>query len=159
MRHTGWKKKRRVREDEQPSAAAASGSVRRFRGFVTVDVVTACVILALLFAVAVPVVSRTGALRAEARLHQLAVQEASNVLEKALLLPWDQLTAERLTAGGLSPAARTHLPDGRLNVTVELVDQTPRAKRVTVEVSWRRLDGQHRPVRLVAWFFEQKEQP
>ena len=88
----------------------------------------------------------------------LARREAGNLMEEAMLMPWQELAAQPDRPLELSETAQTHLtnPQARLNVSVPEGDAD--VMRIAIEVTWG--DVQQRPVRplrLVAWRYRHEE--
>jgi hypothetical protein len=85
---------------------------------------------------------------------RLALTEVANRLEQAAVLPWDDLTSQRLEQAPLSEAARAALPSARL--TAQITDETAEVpcRRIRVEVSWADTAGRPvTPVGISSWRF------
>lgn len=84
---------------------------------------------------------------------RLATQEAANVLERLLVVPWDELNEQRIGRITVSAAGAERLqePEIRISIT-DARDEFVAAKRLQVEVSWLDRGGQRVvPVQLTAW--------
>ena len=83
---------------------------------------------------------------------RLATQVVANVMERLIVLPWDELTAEvaeRFTVVHESAAA---LDDPQLSITVSNTGDTLPTKQIEIAISWRdQANRRVEPVRLVAW--------
>src|SRR5687767_8593139 len=90
----------------------------------------------------------------DADLRQIALLEASNVLEQITALPFDALDAQRAQESGLSDHARQLLGADALKVDVQSVNEEPPAKRVTVAVHYKESKTGQGSVRLTAWVFQ-----
>lgn len=100
--------------------------------------------------------SARAARTAEDRL--LAAEEASNILERLFVLPWDELTPDIAVEQPLSTAAQERLRDPQLEATVVDASDSPddseaiEIKRITVSIRWRNAAGEWvQPMRLSAW--------
>ena len=84
---------------------------------------------------------------------RLAVAEASNLMERATALPWDELADSSLKSFRLSDDARSNLPNATLNLEVVAgTEDAIESKRISITIYWRSSGGRNdRPARLVAW--------
>ncbi len=157
-------------EAQQRRARSERSEVGTPQGSLMVELVVACAVLSVVFAVVVPVVSRTSELREETENRLVALQEASNVLERLCLLEWEALTQSGTGSLKLSPAAKARLREARLNVRVvnepfvvgqRADEHVPpfEFKRVVVEVAWKNEAGRSvPPVRLSMCFYKRPQQ-
>jgi len=86
---------------------------------------------------------------------QLALQDAANLMEEIMVLPWDDAEKERIRNFQLSDQTNDALPSATLEF--DIVDEAaqPRAKRVTITISWLNRAGQiAKPVKLTAWKYD-----
>lgn len=82
-----------------------------------------------------------------------ALELAANILETADAQPWTELNSDWAEAQQIPEAARSHLAEGTLSVTVETEPAVRQTKQVTVEVRWQMPEGvRAAPVRLVGLF-------
>ncbi|MEO8494093.1 MAG: hypothetical protein ABI614_03415 [Planctomycetota bacterium] len=87
---------------------------------------------------------------------RLATEEVANVMERVMVLPWNDLTAEAVARFAVSPETTVGLAEPQLSVAVTNLDDPLPTKQIEITLSWQ--DLAHRrvePVRLVAW----KHQP
>ena len=90
--------------------------------------------------------------RAETAQIRLATQEAANIMERVMVLAWDELTEESVAAIELSPMALQGLDEPQLAIAVETRDDNLPAKQIEVRLDWRDRSGSRiQPVPLVAW--------
>ena len=140
------------------SAARGSGYSRLRRGISILEVCVAGILVATLMTISARMLNVVATQRTASDQRQVAIQEASSALDRLTVLPWDDLTSEKLAAGGADDAVPT-LPKGKLKVTVEDAAEDLPARRVTVEVDWRSGTRAHAPVRLSAWVFRRGGSP
>jgi prepilin-type N-terminal cleavage/methylation domain-containing protein len=124
-------------------------NAQRASGFTIMELIAALAILAIVMVIVAQIgyFSMTERLRSSTR--QVALEQASNILESARATPWDKLTAEWAAARKLPEEKGFFLPDGRLSVRVEPEKSPANAKRVTVLVEWQVQEGIPQQVRLV----------
>jgi hypothetical protein len=84
------------------------------------------------------------------------------VLERITAYPYDEITAERARALGLSPWAQQSLP--RAELAVAVAEETPgagrAAKRLSVHLRWHGRSGEwEAPVRLTTWVERRRAAP
>jgi hypothetical protein len=95
--------------------------------------------------------------RREVAQTRLATQEVSNVMERVIVLPWDELTTEAIAGRNISDLSAVALDDPQISISVAELDATLPTKQIEIALSWR--DHAHRrvePVRLVAWKHQTK---
>jgi hypothetical protein len=119
-------------------------------GFTLVELTCASLILV---GVMVMTVSFLGWIASEDRWverRRAAETEASNVMERLTIEPWESLSSAKANVKGLSSEARRALPDGTVSIRIQ--DSGPSLKRIHVEVRWRDASGRApAPVRLTSW--------
>lgn len=127
------------------------------RGFSVVELMVATSLLATAFALLAPTLSWVRHQRRLADDRQLALLELSNVAERLALVPYDELTVERLTEANLSPEGAAALPTAKFTASLAEEDDPP-AKRITLNLAWQ-ADGVRpsAPLRLVIWRFSEEE--
>ena len=126
------------------------------RGTTVIEITTALVVLAATMSIIVPVVGTLVICRQNAEKRHWAVQETSNIMERITSQVWEQVTPESVQNLQLSEQAREMLPQGKLNVRVEVELDDSAAKRVTAVVSWRTMEDALQPVRLTAWIYRRR---
>ncbi|HUE73290.1 MAG TPA: type II secretion system protein [Pirellulaceae bacterium] len=91
------------------------------------------------------------------RVHEqrrVALAEVANRLEQASIVPWTELSKERLEPSSLSPAAQAVLPGAKLTATVSDESGELRSRRIRIELSWTNAAGERLPpVTLACWRF------
>lgn len=88
---------------------------------------------------------------------RLALAEVANRMEQAAVLPWEELTADRLERLPLSSAAAS-LPAATLTVQVTDEPGGVAARRVRIELSYVNAAGVRvDPLSLVSWRFRARE--
>ena len=81
-----------------------------------------------------------------------ANQEVANVMERVMVLPWDELTTETTARFELPDESAVGLDDPQLSITVTDAEGPPSSKTIEVALAWRdQADRLVDPVRLVAW--------
>lgn len=148
----------RLGEPLPPSASRrtqdADGRASNRRGFTLAELAIATLMLVLAMSATVRSFGWMLAQRREVQHRELALQEASNVLERVTALGWSDLTSDRAAACSLSEAARHRLPGATLKVALEAQQDPQPAKRIRVEVGWRDRSGALQPpIRLVSWVY------
>jgi hypothetical protein len=98
------------------------------------------------------VLSLAAAQRRTSEVRRLALAEVANQAEQLALVPWDELTAEKLAARQPSDALLDVAPTATLTVTPSDEAGPPAAKRVFLSVQWTTPAGDWvRPVELAIW--------
>ena len=93
--------------------------------------------------------------RREVAQRQLATQEVANVMERVMVLPWNELTTESATQFDISRVSADALNDPQLSIAISNVDDSLPTKLIEITLSWRDLANRRvEPVRLVAWRHE-----
>ena len=91
---------------------------------------------------------------------RVALSEVANRLEQAALVPWDELTQQRLEQTPLPPATSECLPSAMLTASVTEESGAPAGRRIVIELSWVNRAGERLPgVSLAAWRFADEVQP
>lgn len=117
------------------------------------EVVAACGLMAVLLAVCLQMLALTAATRRTVERRAIALQEAANLLERASVLAWQDVTPEQLATVDLTPSVREILPGAVAHWSVAATNEPgPLAKQVRVEINWTNPAGQtDAPVRLSSW--------
>ncbi len=125
------------------------------RGIVLIEVLTACGLLAVLLALCIQLLSLTAIERRHVERRAIAMQAAANLVEQASVVPFDQLTDEKLAAIEVSPGIARLLPDVKTMFTVVEEPHELTAKRVRVEIQWKGRGGRREPpVRLTYFAYD-----
>ncbi len=113
-------------------------------GVMLLEMTVSVIFLGVALALVARLMVNLGAADRAADHRQWALCEAENVLERALSLSWDDLTAGDATNVLIQEAtarASRALPEGRVVVSIGEPDDEPGARRVTVEVAWGHPSG------------------
>jgi hypothetical protein len=128
------------------------------RGIAVLELVVASALLGTLLIVCLQLLSVAAAQRRAADERQLALIEASNVVERLAVRPWNELTP-KMPLPQLSPAVGSRLPGSELSVEVTAPDAQPDLKRIVVSLRWQDRAGQYvSPVKITTWRWKLKEQ-
>lgn len=130
------------------------GNAMRRRGFGAADVAGAMALLAVALWLAGQLAGFATRERLRTAARHDAVEQATNVLERARAVPWKRLTPQWADEQCL-PSDVT-LPKGTLKVTVRPVEGEPRLKKVEVAVGW--MMEMPNDVRMDAWFRDRGEE-
>ncbi|MCA9121830.1 MAG: hypothetical protein H6822_11865 [Planctomycetaceae bacterium] len=83
---------------------------------------------------------------------RVATREVANMMELAIVLPWDELNADAIAKSEISDLSSVALSDPELAIDIVTLDTALQTKQIEIALSWR--DQANRrvdPVRLVAW--------
>jgi hypothetical protein len=90
--------------------------------------------------------------RREVAQSQLATQEVANVMERVIVMPWDELTTEAAAQFDISHESATTLDDPQLSISISNFNDSLPTKQIEITLSWRDLANRRvEQVRLVAW--------
>lgn len=129
-------------------------------GFSLLEMFVAAVVFGTAVITFLPMMQTVGLQQRLAGQRLLALREAENLLEHLTPQTWSELTQEFVESQSLSDEAKSRLPQPELDIDVTEPAEPAASKQVTVRVSWTPRPGQApQSVRLVAWFFNTKEQP
>lgn len=118
-------------------------------GSTLVELAAAAFIAGLLAMIAVQFLGTAAKTRRSVELRDMALQEASNILELCTSVSFDEVTDEMVAELRESEDTVTSSPARRMQITLtEFRD--PRTKKITVEINWPKID-RVAPVRLTAW--------
>jgi len=122
------------------------------RGTSIVEMIVASVLLAAVMAASVQMLVVSSAGRRALQRRQVALQEASNLMEHLAARPWDDLTPQGVAAVQPSQWARQALSQPSVKIEIATSPDDPAAKRIAVTLDWRQAAGRQRPrVQLVSW--------
>ncbi len=128
----------------------------RRRGYLLIEVFVALTILAALFALVIQMVSTTARERRATERRAIALEHAANLLERASVISFEELSEQSLRDVAGSANAGQLLPESNIRWMVEEEGSEVPAKRVAIEMTWRAPHGRSElPVRLVTWAFPQ----
>ena len=126
----------------------------RRRGYLLIEVFVACTMVAALLALMINMISVTARERRTTERRAIALEQATNLLERASAIPHDELSPEKLAELALPADAAELLPRNTVQWTIADEDSAGPSRRVQVELTWHTSQGQvDSPVRLVAWSF------
>lgn len=135
-----------------------NGSARTTRRRGTMFVETAIgIALAIVVMIAVAqLVAVVAKQRREVAQSRLATQEVANLMERVMVLPWNELTSEAAAQFDVSHESAEMLDDPQLSITVSNIDDSLPTKQIEIALSWQdQATRRVEPARLVAW----KHQP
>ncbi len=137
-------------------AAADSTSVedRRTcrRGSMFVETAIGIALAAVVMIAVAQLVALVAKQRREVAQARIATQEAANVMEHAMVLPWEALTTDAASQLELSDELASQLDAPQLSITVTPVDDVIPVKKIEVTLSWQdQANRRVEPIRLVAW--------
>ena len=122
------------------------------RGTSIVEMIVASVLLAAVMAASVQMLVVSSAGRRALQRRQVALQEASNLMEHLAARPWDDLTPQAVAAVQPSQWARQALSQPSVEIEIVASPDDPAAKRIAVTLDWQQGSGRQRPrVQLVSW--------
>lgn len=110
------------------------------QGSSAVEMVAAMFLLVVLGLLCTQVITSSVRVRLEQRKRIFALQEASNALEKAFQMPWEELVKARVETWPCSPGAAQVLPKASVQVEISALDD--HARRLAVTVQWPAGSGQ-----------------
>ena len=120
------------------------------------EMLAAIGLMAVLIALCLQMLAATAAARRASERRAVALQEATNLLERVSTIPWSEVTAERLSEVDVSPEVRALLPGAKARLLTEgTKDNGPPGKRVRVEITWTNATGDaDAPVGLTTWMYD-----
>lgn len=122
-------------------------------GALLLELVVSGLVLGIVLSTAIPMLGWVARERKLNQQREAAILEAGNLMEEIALMPWDELSSERLSQRSLSPGLLKHIPDAQLTAKVDLDPAEPRMKRVHLELRWETAPGKAAPpVKLTGWF-------
>ena len=125
------------------------------QGSTVIEMTVSLIVLTVLIGVMTQALLTISHQRRAIQRRQLALQDAANLMEEIMVLPWDDAEKERIRNFQLSDQTNDALPSATLEF--DIVDEAaqPRAKRVTITISWLNRAGQiAKPVKLTAWKYD-----
>jgi len=129
-------------------------------GFTLVELIATTVLLGAVMMSAAPLLGWISVVQRSSMQRQLALQEATNILERMSAQPWETITDETALAVTLSENTRHHLKQPKLTITVTNIETPLPAKRINLSLTWKNhADDFWAPVRLTTWVYQHKESP
>ena len=137
-------------------SAAPQGRPTRRRGTMFVETSIGIALAMIVMIAVAQLVAVVAKQRREVARTRLATQAVANVMERVMVLPWNELTAEAASRFDVADELSATLDDPRLSINVSNLDDSLPTKQIEIALSWRdQADRRVEPVRLVAW----KHQP
>ncbi len=122
------------------------------RGLSIVEVTMALLILSVAVAGLLKILTVAASQRRATENRRLALEEIANQAEQIALLPWEELTAEKLAARQPSADLLAAARSAQLTLTASEDAGPPAAKRIRIAVSWTTPTGESaEPVQLTIW--------
>jgi hypothetical protein len=124
------------------------------KGSTLIETAIAMVVLSTAVVLVGQTVSLVALQRRQIEQRDWAAGEAANLMERAYLLPWEQLTTERLGPLQPSDSCRERLRDVDVRMTVRTTEGEANGRQITIQLDWLSPGGQRvAPLRLTAWRF------
>ncbi|HTU27328.1 MAG TPA: type II secretion system protein [Pirellulales bacterium] len=144
----------------QHIATARRQSLGCRRGTTLIEVSASIVIVAAMASLVAGALTARARQQRAADSRELAVAEASNLMEQFTVLPWTELTDERLAPLMLSDKFRESIPGAILDVSVVADGERPDVKRIRVRIDYPGPNGRAiRPVTLTSWVYRLEPPP
>lgn len=136
----------------------ASAPTKR-RGVTLFEMVITLGVVGVLTGLILPTMRWMNLQQRESERRVAAQEEVRNVVERAAVLPWDELRQEVVKEWKVSPDVANRLPEPQLKVAVDdQPDTAPPARRLHVELTWKAgASATATPVRVTAWFHPREE--
>ena len=127
-------------------------NIHKRRGYHLMEIAGAIVVLGVAATLTTRlIVESTRVERANSR-RMIAINEASNIVERLATIDWDRLDADLAAATKLDPAAAARLPQASLKTTIDRSKDDLLIKKIHVEIVWTDSTGRRaRPVTLTVW--------
>jgi hypothetical protein len=126
--------------------------IHKRRGYHLMEIAGAIVVLGVAATLTTRlIVESTRVERSNSR-RMIAINEASNVVERLATIDWDRLDADLAAAMKLDPDAAARLPQASLITTIDRSKDDLLIKKIHVEIAWMDSTGTRaRPVTLTVW--------
>lgn len=135
-----------------PSPEPRISSPATRRGLSILEVTMALLILSFAVAGLLQILTVAASQRRATEIRRLALEEIANQAEQIALVPWEELTAEKLATRQASADLLAAAPSAELTVTAGEDAGPPNAKRVHIAVAWTTPAGESpQPVQLTIW--------
>ena len=127
----------------------------RPRGVTILEITVSIVLVAALLSITVQMLAALGNQRRAARQRTCALTATANLMETFTARPWAEIAPATAAQIELPADVRDVLPAAKLDVNVAAEQDSPPAKRITMNLGWQDRSGERAaPVRLTAWVFQ-----
>lgn len=129
-------------------------SIARPQGFTLIELISASILLAILFSTALPMFVLVARERHSAQQRQLALQQVTNLLEQARQRPWSELEPGTLPVPDLEPHLKVALPGIEQALFVQSIENERDSRQIIATVRWKDQGNQFiTPIRMSSWVF------
>jgi Tfp pilus assembly protein PilE len=124
------------------------------RGTTLIEVTVALLVLSAAMLALVQMLSLATQQRRLTEARRIALEEVANQAERVAALPWEGVTADKLTTWEPSASLLAAIPHAKCQIAVSDEPGPPAARRIHLEIAWTDSDGQPAlPVGLTVWKF------
>ncbi|WP_029247452.1 pilus assembly FimT family protein [Schlesneria paludicola] len=135
-------------------------SISHPRGFTLIELIGACVLLAILLSTAVPMFAIVARERRTTEQRQFALQHAVNLLEQTRQLGWSELDPGELSVPDVDAHLKAILPGVEQSLIVQAIEDESESRQIVATVRWKdRGDQFVTPIRMSYWVSHSKETP
>ncbi|MBC8874035.1 MAG: prepilin-type N-terminal cleavage/methylation domain-containing protein [Planctomycetes bacterium] len=128
------------------------------QGMTLVETMCAVFILGVATTAVVQMVSAIAVQRRLADRRSLAAEEAANLMEQILAMPWPEIADEKFADMSLSKTLQKLGGDPALCISARPQPGPPTSKEIRISIDWVDTGGgRSKPVQLIAWHFRSKE--
>jgi Tfp pilus assembly protein PilV len=125
-----------------------------------VEVIVSAVLIGTVLITAVPMLRSVARQQRAADRQQIALAEATNIMDRLTSRPWSGITPEYAGTLSLSSETSRQLPAVKLQVAVQSDAAKPAEKRIKLSLRWEEdKDAPAAPVELTAWVYERGRRP
>jgi hypothetical protein len=122
------------------------------RGLTVIEVTMALLVLSFAVGGLLQILSLAASQRRATEIRRLAVEEVANQAEAIALVPWEELTAEKLAARRPAAGLIAAAPSATLNISTSDEAVPPAAKRIHISAAWTTPAGEPaQSVQLTLW--------
>jgi type II secretory pathway pseudopilin PulG len=134
-------------------------AIGRRRAVTIVELVISLMILGLAMVSVVQLLATTARQQRVANQRRVALAEVANQAERIALLPWSEITADKLSEWKPSPELAAMLPAAHCTLQISDDSSSPKARQVRIQVDWTNGAGQPvDPVAITLWRFAEEGQ-
>lgn len=91
-------------------------------------------------------------------LHEMALVEVTNIMERLTAEKWENLTPELAEKTGISSSSEKMLLEPTLKTTITEDENSPGSRKIFVSLSYKTMSGQSGPpVQLTSWVYQQEQ--